>query len=150
MLKKDIPFIWMEEGKEAFQMIKSTITRVLILRNLDFEREFNLYAYGSDKSFIAILTQKYEKYEEYHIAFFSQTMNSYEEKYTFIEKQVLSILKSLNRLKHYVAQSRVLVLAIHLDVRSYIMQGEIGEVRLEWVSKILKYDMEIRPTKLIR
>jgi len=92
MLKKDMPFIWTEEGKEAFQM-----------------------------SIIAILTQKYEKNEEYPIAFFIQTMNSYEEKYTFIKKQVLAILKSLNRLKYYVAQSRVLVLTIHSDVRSYIM-----------------------------
>lgn len=48
------------------------------------------------------------------------------------------------------AQNKMLVLTIHPDVRSYIMQGEMGEGRPIWVSKILKYDGEIRPTKIIR
>jgi len=30
------------------------------------------------------------------------------------------------------------------------MQGELGEGRPGWISKILKYDMEIQPTKLIK
>jgi len=77
-------------------------------------------------------------------------MYSCEEKYTFIEKQVLAILKALSKLKHYVAQSKILVLTIHLDVKSYIMQGDMGEGRPRWISKILKYDVEIHPTKPIR
>lgn len=145
-----MPFVWIEEGKEAFQKIKSAITRAVILRNPDFSKKFILYAYGSNSLVAIILTQKHEKNEEYPIAFFSQTMNNYEEKYTFIEKEVLAILKSLNKLKHYIAQNKVLVLTIHLNVRSYIMQGEIGEGRPGWISKIRKYDVEIRPTKLIR
>ena len=44
MLKKDVPFVWTEEGKEAFQKIKSAITRTPVLRNLDFSKEFILYA----------------------------------------------------------------------------------------------------------
>lgn len=91
------------------------------MRNSNFNKEFTLYAYGFDKSIAIVLTLKYEKNEEYPIPFFSQTMNSYEEKYTFIEKQVLSILKSLSKLKHYIDQSKFLILTIHLDVRSYIM-----------------------------
>jgi len=86
MLKKDVPFVWKEEGKEAFQMIKYAITRAPILRNPDFEKEFILYAYGYYKSVATILTQKYERNKECPITFFSQKMNSYEEKYTFIEK----------------------------------------------------------------
>jgi len=57
MLKKDVPFIWMEEGKEAFQKIKSAITRASILRTQDFGKAFILYLYGSNKSVAAILTQ---------------------------------------------------------------------------------------------
>jgi len=63
---------------------------------------------------------------------------------------VLAILKALGKLKHYIAQNKILILTIHPDVRSYIMQGEIGEGRPSWISKILKYDVEIQPTKLIK
>lgn len=70
MLKKDALFVWIEEGKGAIQQIKSTITKASILRNLSFSKEFILYAYGSDTSIATILTQKYQKNEEYLIAFF--------------------------------------------------------------------------------
>lgn len=77
-------------------------------------------------------------------------MNSCEEKYTFIEKQVLAIVKALSKLKHYVVQSKILILTIHPNVKSYVMQGELGEGRPSWIAKILKYDVEIWPTKLIK
>jgi len=60
-----------------------------------------------------------------------------------MEKQVLALLKSLGKLKHYMAQSKILILTIHPNVRSYIMQGELGEGRSKWILKILKYDVEI-------
>lgn len=86
MLKKDVSFIWNAKGKKAFEHIKSTITRAPILRNLDFNKGIILYTYHSYTSIAAIPTQKYEKNEECPIAFFSQNMNSCENKYTFIEK----------------------------------------------------------------
>jgi len=79
-------FEWTKEGKEAFQRIKLVISRAPILSNLDFSKEFILYAYGSNSSIGAILTQKFEKNEEFPITFFSKTMNKCEEKYTFMEK----------------------------------------------------------------
>jgi len=56
MLKKDAPFVWIEEGKEAFQKVKAVITKAHVLRNPDFSKEFILYAYGSDTSVATILT----------------------------------------------------------------------------------------------
>lgn len=143
MLRKDVSFIQTKEGKEAFQKIKSAITRTPILRNPNFTKEFILYAYGSDSTMVAILTQKYGKNEKYPVAFYSQTLNSYEDKYTFMKKQVLAILKSFGKLKHYIAQSKILILMIHLHVRSYIMQEELEEGRFGWILKIFKYDVDI-------
>lgn len=56
MLKKDVHFVWTKEGKEAFQKIKLAITRAPILRNPNFNKEFILYAYGSNTSIATILT----------------------------------------------------------------------------------------------
>lgn len=59
-------------------------------------------------------------------------------------------MQSLGKLKHYIAQGKVLILTIHLDVRTFFIQGEMGEGRPRWISKILKYDVEIWPTKFFK
>ena len=64
MLKKEIPFVWTKEGKEAFQKIKLAITRAPILRNPNFSKEFILYTYGSNTSIAVVLMQKCEKNED--------------------------------------------------------------------------------------
>jgi len=56
MLKKDASFVWNEEGKKAFEQIKLAITKSLVLRNLNFNKEFILYAYGSQVSVVVVLT----------------------------------------------------------------------------------------------
>lgn len=59
-------------------------------------------------------------------------------------------MKSLTKLKHYVAQSKIIILTTHPNVRSYIMQGKLVDLRPAWVSKIMKYDVEFRPVRTIK
>lgn len=59
-------------------------------------------------------------------------------------------MKSLSKLKHYIAQKNIFILTIHSGVRNFIIKGERGEGRPKWISKILKYDVEIQPPKLIK
>jgi len=55
MLKKDAVFSWYEEEKQAFHDIEKAIIEALVLNNLDFSRDFIMYAYGVEKSIAAIL-----------------------------------------------------------------------------------------------
>jgi len=73
-----------------------------ILRNLDFSKEVIMYAYGAEKSIGTILTKKVENHEKHPITFFSQTLHDAKERYGFIEKWVSTIMKSLNKFKHYI------------------------------------------------
>jgi len=59
-------------------------------------------------------------------------------------------MKGLEKFKHYVSHNRILVFTIHLDVRNYVIQGDLGEGKAGWITKIMEYDIEIKPTKLIR
>lgn len=86
MLQKDVPFLWIKEGKRAFKLIKLAITKVPILNNLDFSKPFIMYAYGADSSIATIVTQKNQEGEEHPIAFFSQTLHGVEKRYTFLDK----------------------------------------------------------------
>lgn len=59
-------------------------------------------------------------------------------------------MKGLNKFKHYLSQNKIFIYTIHLDVRNYIMQGELGEGKIGWITKIMEYDVEINPTNLIK
>lgn len=59
-------------------------------------------------------------------------------------------MKRFKKFKHYVSQNKIFIYTIHLDVRNYIIQGELGEGKVGWITKIMNYDIEIKPTKLIK
>jgi len=59
-------------------------------------------------------------------------------------------MKGLKKFKHYVSQNTILIYTIHLDVRNYIIQGELGEEKASWITKIMECNVEIKPTKLVR
>lgn len=63
---------------------------------------------------------------------------------------MFTIIKSLNKFKHYISQNKILVCTIHSDVRSYILQGELDFDRDRFITKILNYDVEIHPTKVVK
>ena len=39
---------------------------------------------------------------------------------------------------------------VHPNVRTFILQGDIGDKQAMWITKIQEYDVEIHPTKLVR
>lgn len=59
-------------------------------------------------------------------------------------------MKWLKKVKHYVSHNKILVYTIPLYVRNYVIQGELGEGKAGWITTIMEYDREIKPTKLIR
>lgn len=120
-----------------------------MLKNLIFSKDFIMYAYGEEKSITDFIAQKNDQ-EEYPIAFHSQTLHNYQKRYSFIEKQAFSIMKGLKKLKHYVSHNKILIYTIHLDVRNYIIQKELGKGKVGWITKIMEYDVEITTTKLIK
>lgn len=59
-------------------------------------------------------------------------------------------MKGLKKFKHYVSHNKILIYTIHPNIRNYIIQGKLGEGRVGWITKIMEFDVEIKPTKLIR
>lgn len=47
MLKKNMTFNWTKYGKRIFELIKEALATTSTLLNLDFSKDFILYAYGN-------------------------------------------------------------------------------------------------------
>lgn len=98
-----------------------------------------------------VLTQKdAQKGGEHPTAFHSKTLKDYEARYNFVEKQALATVKGLKKFRHFIACNKTMVYVAHPTIREYIMEDDITEKRANWITKILEYDVDIRPTKLVR
>jgi hypothetical protein len=67
-----------------------------------------------------------------------------------MEKQVYALVKSLKHFRVYVGYSKVVGYVPHPIVKDILAQQDCLGVRGKWISKIQEYDLEIKPTRLIK
>ena len=117
MLKKNAKFRWTWEARDNFQLIKEALALAPTLVNPDFSKDFTLYAFGSFDVISAILVQKNVEGLEQPISFFIKGLEDYEQKYTFIEKHVLAIVKSLKKFRHLLSHNKIHLQVAHSSVK---------------------------------
>jgi hypothetical protein len=67
-----------------------------------------------------------------------------------MEKQAYALVKSLKAFRTYVLQSKIIAYVPSATVKDILIQPDIDGRRSKWIAKILEFDLEIRPTKLIK
>jgi len=71
MIKRDFVFKWGSRENQSFNTIKKSITEAPSLMSLYFTKDFTLYTFASDRSYVAVLTQKNNDDNEIPISFMS-------------------------------------------------------------------------------
>ena len=143
MLKKSMVFAWTTEGKESFEEIKVAIASALTIINPNFEKDFILYTLGGESSISIVLTQKNDKNEEQPIAFFSEGLKEYEDKYNYVEKQALAVIRALKKFRHLLSHYKIHLLVPHASVKDFLLRKDISEKRAGWITKVMEYDVDI-------
>ena len=67
-----------------------------------------------------------------------------------MEKQAYDIVKSLKHFRTYIGYSKIIGYVPHAAVKDIMSQQDCLGIRGKWVWKIQEYDLEIKPTKLIK
>ena len=67
-----------------------------------------------------------------------------------MEKQAYALVKSLKHFRTYIGYSKVIGHVPHAAVKDILSQQDCLGIRGTWVSKIQEFDLEIKPTKLIK
>jgi len=67
-----------------------------------------------------------------------------------MEKQAYALVKSLKHFKTYVGYSKIIYFVPHSVAKDILTQTDCLGTRAKWVTKIQEYDLEIRPTKLVK
>ena len=66
-----------------------------------------------------------------------------------MEKQAFAFVKTLTDFRVYILHSHIIASVPHSIVKDILTQDHNGK-RGKWIVVILEYDLEIRPTKLVK
>ena len=150
MLKKNNEVKWSQESQEAFSRIKNAFVEAPVLVGPDYDKPFMIFYFASPHTIVGVLLQKNEEGYEQPIAFFSQVLRDAELKYNILEKQAYALFKSLKAFRVYILQSHITAFVPAAAVKDILIQGDSEGKRGRWIAKIHEYDLDIRPTKLIK
>jgi hypothetical protein len=94
--------------------------------------------------------QKNDQGQEKPIAFFNKALRDAELRYEIMEKQAYALVKDLKAFRVYVLHSKIIEYVPSASVKDILIQPDLDGRRGKWIAKILEFDLEIKPTKLIK
>jgi len=152
MLKNGHDIKWSEEAKGAFGILRRLCVILLFSLVLitDYSKDFQLFYFASKFTVVDVLLQKNDKGMEQSVTFMSKTLQGAELNYEIMEKQAYALVKGLAYFKNYFLNARIVAYVPHPMVKQVLVQKECSGTRGRWITKIQEYDLEIKPTKLIR
>jgi hypothetical protein len=87
---KRVPWHWDEVHQKAFDHVKATIAREVVLAYPDYSKVFKIYTDALSKHLGSVITQ-----ENRPIAFFSRKLSTTQHKYSVTKIELLTIAKTL-------------------------------------------------------
>ena len=108
---KKKPWRWDQVHQDAFDAIKRTIAREVILAYPDFTQRFDIYTDASKTQLGAVITQNNRP-----IAFFSRKLTPAQQKYSVTEFELLSIVETLKEFKGMLWGQNIRVYTDHMNL----------------------------------
>lgn len=149
MLKNDNDVKWSEEAHKSFHVVKLALTIAPIIINPDYSIDFIIFSFASEHTMVAVLMQKRDN-TKLLIAFFSHYIMDAALKCNIIEKQVLDLVKAVKYFKAYILHSHTLAYVPNVVVKEVLVKNDLEGRRGRWIAALLEYDVEIKPTNLIK
>ncbi len=98
LLIKDVPFIWQDAQRKAFESLKHVLTHTPALTFPDYKKPFILCTDASSLGVGAVLMQASESQQPHVILYASRVLNSAESKYSVTRLEALAVVWAL---KHF-------------------------------------------------
>jgi hypothetical protein len=108
---KKVPWHWDEVHQRAFDHVKATITKDVVLAYPDFNKVFEIYADASSKQLEAVITQ-----DDRPFAFFSRKLSDTQRKYSVTKIELLAIVKTSKEFKGMLWGQQIKVFTDHANL----------------------------------
>lgn len=137
LLKKDA-FVCSPKAKAVFNQLKTAMTTTLVLALPDYSKAFIVEYDASGKRVGAVLMQ-----EGRSIAYYSKTLSPKNLGLSTNEKELLAVVVTVHKWKHYLLGHHFKVKTDHLSLK-YLMEQKLTTfMQQKWLTKLLGFDYEI-------
>ncbi len=114
---KEVPWHWDEVHQRAFNHVKATIDKDVVLAYPDYCKVFEIYTDASSKQLGAVITQGNRP-----IVFFSRKLSNAQHKYSVPKIELLAIVKTLKEFKGMLWGQKIKVFTDH----AILMRDALG------------------------
>jgi hypothetical protein len=150
ILKQDHSFSWTGDIENAFVRIKKAISSTPVLVKPDFEKDFIIYTYSMEEELFSILVQCDDQNNKKLVAYMIQSLSYDEFKYSYIEKNVFSLVKVVEKNCHFILGKHTLVKFPLPVVKFLLSQNYLSRKISHWLAKIQEHDLTIMTSKTIK
>jgi hypothetical protein len=71
-------------------------------------------------------------------------------RYDIMENKAYALVKSLNYFRVYILHSNIVSYVPSASMKEILIHLDIDGKRRKWIAKILEFDLEMNPTKLVK
>lgn len=142
LLKKDCPWSWNSDHENAFITLKEILSSDNVLTLFDPTKQSILYTDASRDGIAGILMQVTEQGEK-PIHYYSRQTNEDEKKYHSFELELLAIVQSLTKFRHYLLGSNFRIVTDCNAVRYTLTKKEIIPRIARWILSTQEFAFEI-------
>ncbi len=108
---KKVPWHWDEVHQRAFNQVKATIAKDVVLAYLDYSKVFAIYTYASNIQLGAVITQ-----DNRPVAFFSRKLSDTQRKNSITKIELLAIVETLKEFKGMLWGQNIKVFTDHANL----------------------------------
>ncbi|KAK1632890.1 hypothetical protein QYE76_007205 [Lolium multiflorum] len=139
---KDVPFVFDDDCKEAFETLKKALTTAPVVEPPDWNLPFEIMCDASDFAVGAVLGQRVDKKLNV-IHYASKTLDAAQRNYATTEKELLAVVFACDKFRPYIVDSKVTIHTDHAAIR-YLMEKKDDKPRLiRWVLLLQEFDLHI-------
>jgi hypothetical protein len=108
---KKVPWHWDEVHQKAFDAVKTTIAKDVVLAYPDYDKVFEVYTDASSTQLGSVVTQSNRP-----LAFFSRKLSDTQQKYSVTEIELLAIVETLKEFKGMLWGQQLIVYTDHQNL----------------------------------
>lgn len=147
LLKKNKRWDWTQVHQKAFEDIKRSFQKCIILRYPRVDEPYLLTCDASGTTVAAVLSQVDERGDESIIEVTSKCLNETVKKYATTEKELLAILHAVKKWRHYLIGNKVTVNTDHQALIFLKKSTGLNARMVRWAMALGEFNLEIKYIK---
>jgi len=137
---------WSTKEQEAFECLKMAVTTALILASPQDSEPFRIETDSSDFTSGAVLSQQLPREEKWHpVAFYSKSLSPVERNYKIYDKEMLTIICTLEEWRHFLegAQHLVEIWTDHKNLEYFMTAKKLNHCQARWSLYLARFDFKL-------